>query len=81
MTGRRDLRSERGQSLLLFLVLLPMLLAFTGLVVDGGNAYAQKRKVQNAADASALAAAQDLPPCPANDSTCDTPPVRSAILD
>ena len=44
----------------MFLIVLPVLIAIAGLVIDGGNAFATKRQVQNAADASALAAAQSL---------------------
>jgi hypothetical protein len=49
--------SERGQSAVLIALLF---LAFTGilaLVLDGGSAYAARRRAQNAADAGALAGA------------------------
>jgi hypothetical protein len=38
-------------------LVLPVLLGFAAVVVDGGNLFAQRRTVQNAADAAALAIA------------------------
>jgi Flp pilus assembly protein TadG len=58
---RHRLRSESGQALVIFALFLPVLIGFGALVIDVGNLYAQKRFVQNAADAAVLAAAQDLP--------------------
>ncbi len=51
---------EEGQSLIIVGALLVVLVALIGLVVDAGNAYAQRRIVQNAADAAALAGSQML---------------------
>jgi Flp pilus assembly protein TadG len=48
-------RSERGQYLVQFVLILPALIAFMGLVIDIGNAYAHQRTAQNAADAAAAA--------------------------
>jgi hypothetical protein len=56
----RQLRSDRGQTLVLFVVMLPVLLGSGGLVIDGAHAFGEKRRVQNAADAAALAAAQNV---------------------
>ncbi|HOG45677.1 MAG TPA: pilus assembly protein TadG-related protein [Anaerolineae bacterium] len=53
-------RWERGQTLIVVAVLIVVLVAFLGFVIDGGNAYAQRRQMQNAADAAALAGAQKL---------------------
>ena len=50
-------RSERGQAIVLIAVALLGLIAITGLVVDGGMAYANRRQAQNAADASVMSAA------------------------
>jgi Flp pilus assembly protein TadG len=47
--------SERGQHMVQFALMLPVLIAFMGLVIDVGNAYAHQRRVQNAADAAATA--------------------------
>lgn len=51
---------ERGFTLVLFAASALVLLAFTGLAIDTGFMLHQKRKKQNAADAAALAAAQEL---------------------
>jgi hypothetical protein len=52
---------SRGQALVLLALLLIPLLSFTGLTIDVGLAYVQAREAQAAADAAALAAADDLP--------------------
>ncbi len=49
--------SERGQALILIVFAIVALFGVTALVVDGGNAYADRRQAQNAADAAALAGA------------------------
>lgn len=59
--SRRRLGRESGQTLVIFVLFLPVLIGFCALVLDVGNWYAQKRFVQNAADAAVLAGAQDLP--------------------
>jgi len=48
--------SERGQALVIIALAIIALVAMTGLAIDGGNAYSDRRHAQNAADASALAA-------------------------
>lgn len=52
---------EDGQSLVMIVLLLGVLLGFSALVVDVGLMYAEKSKLQNAADAAALAGAMELP--------------------
>ena len=52
----QSVRREEGQSLIIVGALLIVLVLMIGLVVDAGNAYAQRRIVQNAADAAALGA-------------------------
>ena len=47
----------RGQALVIIALALAGLAGIVGLVVDGGNAFSDRRKAQNAADAAALAAA------------------------
>ncbi|MHB0876201.1 MAG: pilus assembly protein TadG-related protein [Anaerolineae bacterium] len=49
---------ERGQTLVMVALLLVALLAITALAIDGGNAYYERRQMQTAADAGALAAAR-----------------------
>src|SRR5215510_12298183 len=47
----------KGQALVIIALALVGLAGIVGLVVDGGNAFLDRRKAQNAADAAALAAA------------------------
>ncbi len=68
------LRGQSGQTLILVAFMLPLFLALLGLVVDGGSLMVQRREVQNAADATALAAAATLAPYltePLGVPTCD----------
>lgn len=53
-------KKEEGQSLIIVGALLIVLMALIALAVDVGNAYAQRRIVQNACDAAALAGSQML---------------------
>ena len=48
---------ERGQVLVIFALALIAIVAMTGLVLDGGSTFVQRRDQQNVADAAALAAA------------------------
>jgi Flp pilus assembly protein TadG len=50
-------RSERGQALILIMIGMIALIGMTGLTIDGGDAYSEKRNSQNAADTAVLAAA------------------------
>jgi hypothetical protein len=50
--------SGRGQVLVLFAAAVVVLLLMTGLVIDGGYAFAQRRAAQNAADFAAMAGAR-----------------------
>jgi Flp pilus assembly protein TadG len=50
---------ERGQVLVVFALAVVVLLAFGGLALDGGSAFAQRRAEQTAADLAALAGAND----------------------
>jgi hypothetical protein len=49
--------SEKGQALILILMGIFGILALTALAVDGGNAFADRRHAQSAADTAVLAAA------------------------
>jgi Putative Flp pilus-assembly TadE/G-like len=60
--ARYRLADQRGQTLILFVVALPLILALVALVSDGSNLFANKRSVQNVADASVLAAVRELNP-------------------
>lgn len=54
------MKTERGQALILIALGLVVLIAMTGLAIDGGNAFAERRTSQNAADNASLAAAYSL---------------------
>ncbi len=53
-------KSQRGAVIVLFALLLPVLFGFMGLGIDVGLAYVEKGKVQDIADAAALAGAVHL---------------------
>jgi hypothetical protein len=61
---RKRERRERGQTLILVLVALPLFFALMAFVVDGGNVLLHRRTIQVAADAAALAVAQNIDPGP-----------------
>lgn len=50
-------RSEQGQAIILIVFAIIGLVGMTALAVDGGRTYSERRRAQNAADATALAAA------------------------
>jgi Flp pilus assembly protein TadG len=72
--GRR-LKRETGQALVLVVLALPLFFSFALLVIDGSKLFVEKRVVQNAADALALAASRELP----TDGTACAAACRSAI--
>ena len=53
-------RAERGQVLIIFTLGLIVLLGFAGVAIDIGRQVAERRHVQTAADAAALAACRAL---------------------
>lgn len=55
------IRDERGQALVFTLLFLTALLGMAALVLDVGSWFRAQRALQSAADAAALAGAQDLP--------------------
>ena len=57
---RRIVSEERGQALIIMALAMVVLVGFLALAIDGGNAYAQRRLMQNAADAAALAGVRAL---------------------
>jgi Flp pilus assembly protein TadG len=56
-----QIRGERGQVFALLPFLIAVLVGMTSLVIDGGSWLRTHRQVQTAADAAALAGAQDIP--------------------
>ncbi len=69
---------SRGQTVVLVAFSLIVVLLFAGLAIDGSNAYQQRRRMQNAADAGALAGARQLAVSTNRDST-DNNSVLSAV--
>lgn len=57
---RRSSATEQGSTLVYLALILVVLLGFMALAIDVGNLYGQKRRVQNAADAAAVAGAWQL---------------------
>ena len=55
------LRDERGQAIVFVIAILTVLIGIGALVIDGGSWFRTQRHLQTAADAAALAGAQDLP--------------------
>ena len=56
---RRGLQGERGATAVMFALLLVPILGFAAIAVDIGSLYADRAKLQVAADAAAIAVAQD----------------------
>ena len=57
---KRVRRNDRGAALMLIAMSLVATVTTAGVIVDGGNAFAQRRQMQNAADDAALAGARAL---------------------
>lgn len=61
MLRRMIRKCERGQVAMIFALMIPVLGGMAGMAVDAGSYASERRTLQNAADAIALAAAQELP--------------------
>jgi Flp pilus assembly protein TadG len=55
--GGNEMRSERGQIIVIFALALVAMIAMVGLILDGGAAFAHRRDEQTASDLAALAGA------------------------
>jgi len=65
-TGKINMmKDEKGITLVVVALLIVILVAFVGLVVDIGYMYITKGQLQNAADSAALAGASRIPKSPA----------------
>jgi hypothetical protein len=58
--GSLPARRERGATLIIVAIVLPLLLALAALAIDVTHLYSSRKELQNAADACALAAARVL---------------------
>jgi len=65
MTTRANGGREGGQTLLIFVLALTVLLGFTAMAIDLGLFFQDRRHLQNTADAAALAGVAELPKKPA----------------
>ncbi len=52
---KRPGNREKGQTLVLAVLMMVVIIGIVALAIDGGFAYAQRRRMQNAADAAAMA--------------------------
>ena len=59
-TAVRGRRPAEGQILALFAGAVIVIILFTGLVIDGGNVFVQRRDAQNSADLGAMAGTKRL---------------------
>ena len=57
---RLPLHAQRGQAIVWMAVMLPLFLGTVGLAADGGLVFSARRELQNLADSSARAAAQQI---------------------
>lgn len=57
VAGQRRRSGERGQVLIVFVIVIFAIIGMVGLVLDGGSAYAQRRDEQNVADIASIAGA------------------------
>jgi Flp pilus assembly protein TadG len=53
-------KEERGQILIILALVLPVLILFVGLAIDGGMAYITKAKLSKAVDAACLTGMKNL---------------------
>lgn len=75
-------RSERGVVMVLVALLVVAMLIVVAIVIDGGQGYADRRRMQNAADAAAYAGARVLNQVRFQGATTDlAAAVRSAAAD
>ena len=56
----KTLADKRGQALVIIALVMVVVVAMAAVALDGGHAFMQSRRMQNAADAGALAGAREL---------------------
>jgi Flp pilus assembly protein TadG len=79
LARRMRLRSEGAQVLLVTALLIPVLLGMAAIAVDVGSYADDKRNLQNAADAIALAASRDM--CTPDPHDCSNTSAALATAD
>ena len=70
-------KGQSGQTIVFVAIALLVLLAFVALSVDVGNVWGQRRRMQNAADAGALAGAREI--CFGNPGAAETRAMEYAV--
>jgi uncharacterized membrane protein len=78
-TTRNRLGRERGQVVVLFALLLPVILTIGSVVVSAGNWYVLKRHLQTQVDSAALAGGQDFLACSTESATANAAVNASAL--
>lgn len=71
MSSDLQRRREDGQALVVFVLALVAIIGMTGLVLDGGSVFAQRRTQQNVADLAAMGAVIAYANTPGDQSTKD----------
>lgn len=72
---------EQGQTVVVVAFAIIALLAFAGLAIDGGTAYLNRRRMQNAADAAALAGTHRLAEIICNHSAGNDAAIQAEVID
>jgi Flp pilus assembly protein TadG len=75
----KQLRSEKGQTIVLMAFVMVGLIALVGLALDGGNLFLQRRQVQNAVDASAMAGTRILAQAICNEPSIGDAKIAEAV--
>ena len=78
---RQILRDEGGQALALYVIGVAAVLSFVGLAVDVGQVRFQKRQMQAAVDAAALAGAIEAGACSTTDCAAMTTAAKQAVTE
>jgi len=78
---KKTWRSEGGQTAVIVAIAVVALLAFAGLAIDGGNVYLNRRRMQNAADAAALAGTRLLAETICDHSAGDDAAIAAQVVE
>jgi hypothetical protein len=75
------LHKERGQALVIMVFAILALLTVAGLAIDGGMAFLDRRRMQNAADAAALAGTRKLAEAVCGEAGADDAAIHAEVLN
>ncbi|MGD1997028.1 MAG: pilus assembly protein TadG-related protein [Anaerolineae bacterium] len=79
--GKKILNTESGQAVVVVAAAIVVLLALAGLAIDGGTVYVNRRRMQNASDAAALAGTRLLAEAICGDGSVNDAAIAAAVLD